>query len=151
MTCGQGSDTHQSEPGVLGVVEEGVEVVTVGRTYTGMATGSSLPTATPWLGNMTSPPLQTRMERWAQLSSMFPVTCSCCFNALPIANKNKTNFHSSHGAEKRFWIVVNWDYEIMITALTFYNDDKIKALRTQALFYSLQTGKRELPPTKSGE
>lgn len=70
MTCGQGSDTHQLEPGALGVVEEGVEVVTVGRTYTGMATGSSLPTAKLWFLNMTyeAPPLQTRMEKFAQFS-----------------------------------------------------------------------------------
>lgn len=99
MTCGQGSDTHQLEPGASGVAEEGVEVVTVGRAYTGTATGSSLPTATLWHGNMTSeaPPLQTRMERWAQFSLMFLVTFSCCFHTPSNVNNYKK---CSHRAEE---------------------------------------------------
>lgn len=61
----QGRATHQLEPGALGAVEEGVEAVTVGRAYTGMATGSSLPAVPMWFGSMTSgaPLLQTRVER----------------------------------------------------------------------------------------
>lgn len=61
----QGRATHQLEPGALGVVEEGVEAVTVGRAYTGMATGSSLPAVPLWFGSMTSgaPLLQTRVEK----------------------------------------------------------------------------------------
>lgn len=51
----------QLEPGALGVVEEGVEAVTVGRAYTGMATGSFLPAVPLWFESMTSgaPLLQT--------------------------------------------------------------------------------------------
>lgn len=38
----------------MGVVEEGVEGVMVGRAYTGMATGSSLPAVPLWFGSMIS-------------------------------------------------------------------------------------------------
>lgn len=49
------------EPRASGAVEEGVEVVTVGMAYTGMAAGSSLPAVPLWFGSMISgaPLLQT--------------------------------------------------------------------------------------------
>lgn len=51
----------QLEPRASGAVEEGVEVVTVGMAYTGMAAGSSLPAVPLWFGSMISgaPLLQT--------------------------------------------------------------------------------------------
>lgn len=64
----------------MGVVEEGVEAVTVGRAYTGMATGSFLPAVPLWFESMTSgaPLLQTRVKKTAQIRLVFLSLSSPC-------------------------------------------------------------------------
>lgn len=68
------------EPEALGVVEEGVEGVTVGMAYTGMAAGSSLPAVPLWFGSMISgaPLSQTRVKNRAQLRLVFLSLSSSC-------------------------------------------------------------------------
>ncbi len=67
------STTYQLEPEALGVVEEEVEGVAVGKAYTGMATGSSLPVVPLWFGSMISgaPLSQTKEKNRAQLRFSF--------------------------------------------------------------------------------